>query len=123
MLISSPQTTGISFGNAGLISTLGAIHGYEPSASRTIGIYAGLLFSHGIVNSFGVSTLGVLNYASVVCHSLGVGGLMIALLAKAPTHRTGSEVFGLFYDSTGWADRASPAYVGVISILTCQYTM
>lgn len=81
-----------------------------------------------MINSFGVKTLGLLNYASVACHSLGVTGLIIALLAKAPTHRTGSEVFQLFYDGTGvdgvgWAQRASPAYVCVISILTAQYTI
>ncbi|KAM0749165.1 APA family basic amino acid/polyamine antiporter [Meredithblackwellia eburnea MCA 4105] len=116
-------TTGISFGNAGLISTLGALHGFDVTPAKTVGIYAGLLVSHGLVNTFGVTTLGVLNHTSIALHSLGVFGLVVALLAKAPTHRSGAEVFSFFYDATGWGDRASHAYVAVISILTCQYTI
>ncbi|KAK4702796.1 hypothetical protein P7C70_g3421, partial [Phenoliferia sp. Uapishka_3] len=67
--------------------------------------------------------LGYMNHVSIALHSLGVGGLVIAVLAKAPTHRSAAEVFSLFSDSTGWSERASPAYVAVISILTCQYTI
>lgn len=62
--------------------------------------------------------MGVLNWTSVAFQSLGVGALAIAVLAKAPTHRTAAEVFGFFYDGTavtddavGWSVRASPAYV------------
>lgn len=32
-------TTGITFGCAGLISTLASVHGYEPTAGKTIGMY------------------------------------------------------------------------------------
>lgn len=54
-------TTGITFGLANLISTTAAVKtSYAPTAGKTIGIYAALLVSHGVINSFGVSRfLGV----------------------------------------------------------------
>ena len=123
-------TTGISFGCAGLISTLATINGaYTPTAAKTIGIYAALLVSHAVVNSFGVSFLRYLNNSSIILHSVGISCLAIAVLAKAPTHLSAKEVFATFYDGTGvdsspgWSVRASPAYVAVCGILMAQYTI
>ncbi|KAL6712935.1 polyamine transporter tpo5 [Lecanora helva] len=123
-------TTGIDFGNAGLISTTATIKSaYTPTAGRTIGIYAALLVSHALVNSFGVKFLRYLNNTSIVLHSIGISCFAIALLAKAPTHRSAKEVFATFYDGTGqdpapgWSVRASPAYVAVCGILMAQYTI
>ncbi|KAF1815411.1 amino acid transporter [Eremomyces bilateralis CBS 781.70] len=120
-------TTGISFGLAGLISTAATVKtSYEPTPAKVIGIYAAILVSHGLVNSFGVHALRYLNNASIVLHSLGVGALAIAILSKAPTHRSASEVFGHFYDGTGdpgWSERASPAYVAITGVLMSQFTI
>lgn len=107
-------TTGITFGGANLISITATIGtSYKPTAARTIGIYAALLVSHGLVNSFGVHTLRFFNNLSVTLHSLGVSAFAIAVLAKAPTHQSAKFVFATFYDGTGdpgWSVRASPAY-------------
>ena len=120
-------TTGITFGLAGLISTTATVKSsYEPSAGKTIGIYAALLVSHGTVNTFGVQILRYLNNTSILLHSLGVTALAIAMLAKAPTHQSAKEVFATFYDGTGdpgWSIRASPAYVACCGILMSQYTI
>ncbi|KKK23482.1 hypothetical protein P175DRAFT_0432296 [Aspergillus ochraceoroseus IBT 24754] len=120
-------TTGISFGCAGLIATAATIKtDFEPTAGKTLGIYAAILASHGLVNTFGVHVLRYLNNTSIVLHSLGVGSLAIAVVAKAPTHRSAAEVFQHFYDGTGdpgWSDRASPAYVAICGILLSQYTI
>ncbi|PQE07836.1 amino acid polyamine transporter I protein [Rutstroemia sp. NJR-2017a WRK4] len=120
-------TTGITFGLAGLISTTATIKSsYEPSAPRTIGIYAALLVSHGLVNTFGVHVLRYLNNTSIALHSLGVTSIAIAVLAKAPTHRSAKFVFATFYDGTGdpgWSVRASPAYVACCGVLMAQYTL
>lgn len=121
-------TTGITFGCAGLISTLGALHGYSPSAGKTLGIYAALLFCHGTVNTFGVKILRYLNNTSIVFHSLGVFSYAVAILAAAPKHQSAKFVFSKFYDGTGedgvgWSMRASPAYVACIGILMSQYTI
>lgn len=103
--------------------------GYEPSAARTVGIYAAILVSHGIVNTFGVHILRYLNNVSILLHSLGVTALCIAVLAKAPTHQPAKFVFGTFYDGTGldgepgWSIRASPAYIACCGALMSQYTL
>jgi hypothetical protein len=107
-------TTGITFGGANLISITATIGtSYTPSAGRTLGIFAALLFSHGMINSFGVHTLRFFNNVSVILHSLGIASFAIAVLVKAPTHQSAKFVFATFNDETGdpgWSIRASPAY-------------
>ncbi|KAH8687976.1 amino acid permease-domain-containing protein [Tricladium varicosporioides] len=120
-------TTGISFGLAGLISTTATVKSsYEATPGKTIGIYAAVLISHGIVNTFGVHILRYLNNTSILLHSVGVTSLAIAVLAKAPTHQSAKFVFATFNDGTGdpgWSIRASPAYVAACGALMSQYTL
>lgn len=123
-------TTGISFGLAGLITTAATVQHpeYTPKASHTIGIYAAILISHGLVNTFGVHVLKYLNNVSIILHSIGVTVLCIAVLAKAPVHQSAKFVFQTFYDGTGedgvgWSIRSSPAYVAVCGALLSQYTL
>ena len=92
-------TTGISFGLAGLISTTATINNdYTPTPGKTIGIYAAVLVSHGLVNTFGVHILRYLNNASIILHSLGVTAYAIAIVAKAPKHQSAKFVFATFND-------------------------
>jgi len=120
-------TTGISFGLAGLISTTATVKSsYVPTPARTVGIYAAVLVSHGIINSFGVHVLRYLNNTSIALHSLGVTSIAIAVLAKAPTHQSAKFVFATFNDGTGdpgWSVRASPAYVACCGSLMAQFTL
>jgi amino acid transporter len=121
-------TTGISFGCAGLISTTATVlnAGYVQTPGKVVGIFAAVLVSHGLVNSFGVHILRYLNNTSIILHSLGVAALAIAVISKAPTHQSAKFVFATFYDGTGdpgWSIRASPAYVAIIGVLLSQYTI
>ncbi|EMC95044.1 hypothetical protein BAUCODRAFT_73125 [Baudoinia panamericana UAMH 10762] len=124
-------TTGITFGCANLIATLATVKGgFVPTPGKIIGIYAALLISHGLVNTFGVRILRYLNNSSIILHSLGVGAFAIAVVAAAPTHQPARFVFAKFYDGDiagtgdpGWATRASPAYVACIGVLMSQYTI
>lgn len=124
-------TTGISFGLANLISTAVVVKNpdFAPSPRITIGIYAAVLVSHGVVNTFGVRFLRYLNNASIVLHSAGITSICIAVLARAPRHQPASFVFGHFHDGTGldgaagWGVRASPVYVAVCGALLSQYTL
>ncbi|KAI1420750.1 amino acid/polyamine transporter I [Xylaria sp. FL1777] len=124
-------TTGISFGLANLIATVATVKsaGYVPTPSKTIGIYAAVLVSHGLVNTFGVRVLKYLNNVSIILHSAGVTALAVAVLAKAPKHQPASFVFGYLNDGTGvdgspgWSERASPAYLAVCGSLLAQYTL
>lgn len=125
-------TTGITFGLAGLVSTAITVKSpdYEPTAAKTIGIYAALLVSHGVLNTFGVKALRILNNVSIVLHSAGITALCIAVLAKAPKLQSAKFVFGKYHDGTaaeegveGWGQRASPGYVVLCGALLSQYTL
>ncbi|KAJ7641715.1 APC amino acid permease [Roridomyces roridus] len=118
-------TTGISFACANFLSTVCTFKtGFEPTSRTTIGIYAAVLVAQGTINTFGVRILHHLNNISVWWHAIGTFSLVVAILAKAPTHQSGTFVFQTFIDGTGgWGDRASHAYVVVIGILMAQYTL
>ncbi|KAH6903874.1 APC amino acid permease [Coprinopsis sp. MPI-PUGE-AT-0042] len=119
-------TTGISFGCATFISTAATLGtSFEPNAKTNIGVYAAVLFSQGLINTFGVSTLHQLNNISVFWHALGSVAVIAAVLGKAPTHQSASFVFKQFLDGTGvdgvgWGERASHVYVVVVGILMAQ---
>ena len=112
-----------------LSQTATILTNYTPTPGKTLAIYIAILISHGVLNSIGVHLLRYFNNSSIIVHSLGVGALAIAVVAKAPTHRTAREVFALFNDGTGvggapgWSERASPAYVAICGILIAQYTI
>ncbi|KAF9481473.1 APC amino acid permease [Pholiota conissans] len=124
-------TTGISFACANFISTACTLGntGFVPTPKTNIGIYAAVLFSQGLTNTFGVHLLHYLNNVSVWWHAVGTTSLIIAILAKAPSHQSAEFVFRTFIDGTGppggqgWGDRASHVYVVVIGILMAQYTL
>lgn len=131
MLVAIAVTTGISFGLAGSVATAVKVKNpdFEGSAAQTIGIYAAVLVSHGLFNTFGVTALKYLNNVSIFFHSAGVTAVAIAVLAKAPTHQSAKFVFATFYNGTGleetvgWNLRASPAYVAMCGVLKAQYTL
>ena len=124
-------TTGISFGLAGLVSTAITVKkpAFDATPGRTLAIYAAILASHALVNTFGVRLLRRLNTASIALHSAGVTAIAVAVLAMAPAHQPARFVFGTFHDGTGvdgahgWSVRASPAYVAFCGALMSQYTL
>ncbi|KAF9244151.1 amino acid/polyamine transporter I [Melanogaster broomeanus] len=122
-------TTGISFACANFLSTVSTFGtDFTPGPNSTIGIYAAVLVSQGLINTFGVHLLKHLNNISVWWHAAGTTSLVIAILARAPTHQSADFVFRTFIDGTGvngvgWGTRASDAYVCVIGILIAQYTL
>lgn len=121
-------TAGVDFGMAKFISvTAHVCRGYEPTPARTLGIMAGVLFTHAIANTFSVRNLRYVIYGSILLNTLGIACLCIAVLATASKRQTASFVFTKFFDGTGaddvgWSIRASPAYVAVCGILIAQYT-
>ncbi|KXN91535.1 Amino-acid permease BAT1 [Leucoagaricus sp. SymC.cos] len=127
-------TTGISFACANFLSTACTLKSdFIPSPKRTIGIYAAVLFTQGLINTFGVQLLHYLNNVSIWWHAVGTFSLVVAILARAPAHQSGKFVFQTFIDGTGvdgsvgWGTRASDAYVVVIGVLMevlmAQYTL
>ncbi|KAF5376428.1 hypothetical protein D9615_008639 [Tricholomella constricta] len=119
-------TTGISFACANFLSTACTLKtDFVPTPKTTIGIYAAVLFTQGLTNTFGVHLLHYMNNISVWWHAIGTSSLVVAILVKAPTHQSAKFVFQTFIDGTGppgqgWSDRASSAYVVVIGMLMAQ---
>ena len=68
--------------------------------------------------------LRYLNNISVWWHAVGTTALIIAILAAAPSHQSAKFVFQTFIDGTGgWGDRASHAYVVVVSVSLAPQTV
>ncbi|KAH8918003.1 APC amino acid permease [Atractiella rhizophila] len=130
-MLASPGQSAIAAWITGWFNLLGQVAVTTGISYRhVIGIYAGVLVTQGLINTFGVHLLKYLNNASVVFHSAGIFSIAVAVLAKAPKLQSASFVFGKFVDATGvgedgvgWGQRASKAYVAVIGILVAQYTM
>jgi amino acid transporter len=122
-------TAGISFGCAFSVSAFlnaytGSEYWLEPAT--TIWILAIILFTQGLLNTFGIRLVAVLNDISVWWHIIGVL-VILALLLWAPesnSHQSASFLFG----SEGWnafaglAGFSLPLYVFLIGLLNAQYT-
>ncbi|KAI0732146.1 amino acid/polyamine transporter I [Fomitopsis betulina] len=122
-------TTSINFACATFISTLATFGtSFVPNARTTIGIYAAVVVTQGLINTFGIHLLRHLNNISIGWHAVGTFAIIISVLVAAPTHQSAHFVFQQFVDETavngpGWSTRASSAYVIVIGILVAQYSL
>lgn len=122
-------TAGISFGAAFSVSAFLAIftnHGYWLDRGYTIGILAVILAVQGLLNTFGIRLVALLNNISVWWHLLGVA-LIVVILFAAPTSHShqslgflfGSQGFDAFKGLSGFA---APFYVFLLGLLVAQYT-
>src|SRR6266540_4471795 len=114
-------TAGIDFGLAFFINAyLNLAFGLSTARSNTIIIFGVVLFLHGLLNTFGVRLVAILNDVSVWWHILGVLIIVGAMFLSAPSgHFTVGEVFSTFHNGTGWS---SKIYVFLIGLLLAQYT-
>ena len=122
-------TAGISFGCAFSISAFLAIwtgKEYWLSPGHTIAILAVVLFVQGLLNTFGIRLVALLNDVSVYWHLIGVA-IIVIILYWAPVSHSHQSVSFLF-GSAGWNAFAGlsgftlPLYVAVIGLLNAQYT-
>jgi amino acid permease (GABA permease) len=113
-------TAGIDFGAAFFLNALLDIQwGFDTRPWHTIVLFAAILVLHGLLNSFGVQLVALLNNVSVWWHILGVL-LIVGALVFAPTHhQSASFVFTHFVNNTGWGSRF---YVVLLGLLLAQYT-
>ncbi|MFJ9720759.1 amino acid permease [Streptomyces sp. NPDC101213] len=113
-------TAGIDFGAASFLGAwLNLQFGFEVTPGRTILLFAGILVLHGLLNTFGVRIVALLNSVSVWWHVLGVAVIVGALALVPDEHRSASFVFGEFVNNTGWG---SGVYVVALGLLMAQYT-
>jgi amino acid permease (GABA permease) len=114
-------TAGIDFGAALFINALLDIQWGFTTTTRwhTIVIFAAVLVLHGLLNSFGVTVVSILNNVSVWWHIGGVLVIVLVLAVVPSHHESASFVFTHFANNTGWG---SKFYVILLGLLLAQYT-
>jgi amino acid transporter len=120
-------TAGIDFGLAFFINAFLHIAFQVPTdPPYTIGIYAVVLFLHGLLNTFGIKLVALLNDVSVWWHVVGVAVIFVAMFFLSAGHTDLGTVFTSFVNRTS-ADGVAPVlpifYVALIGLLNAQYTL
>lgn len=114
-------TAGIDFGAAFFLNALLDLQfGFPAEPRNTIGLFGAILVLHGLLNTFGVRLVALLNDISVWWH---IGGVLVIVgtLTVLPDHHQSAEfVFTRFVNNTGWG---STVYVALIGLLLAQYTL
>lgn len=122
-------TAGISFGAAFSVSAFMAIftnQGYWLDKGYTIGILAVILVVQGLLNTFGIKLVAVLNNLSVWWHIVGVALIVVILYAAPSSHS--HQSLGFLFGTSGWhafeglSGFSIPFYVFLIGLLNAQYT-
>jgi amino acid transporter len=113
-------TAGIDFGAAFFTSALLAqLFNYTLDPPHIIAVYAVILFLHGLLNTFGVRLVAILNDISVWWHLAGVLIIVGALFFIPSHHQSATFIFTSFVNNTGFG---SSTYVFLIGLLLAQYT-
>lgn len=113
-------TAGIDFGLAFFVTAeLNLLWGYPADPPHVIGVYAVVLFIHGLLNTFGVRLVAFLNDISVWWHILGVLSIVAALTFIPAHHQSAAFVFTKLVNNTGFG---APVYVFLLGLLLAQYT-
>jgi amino acid permease (GABA permease) len=114
-------TAGIDFGLAFFVTAfLNLQFGYPIDPPHIIGVYAVVLLIHGLMNTFGIGLVALLNDISVWWHIVGVVVIVGALAIIPSHHQSVSFVFTQFVNNTGWGGPG--IYVFAIGLLLAQYT-
>jgi amino acid transporter len=128
-------TAGIDFGLAFFINAfLNIVFGVSTAPPVTIGILAIVLFIHGLLNTFGIRLVALLNDISVWWHVVGVAAIVLVTVVLNQHTRTDlGTVFSTFVNNTGsggdnpqWPGPIAfgiPLYVILIGFLNAQYTL
>jgi len=116
-------TAGIDFGLSFFIDfLLNLWFGYPVAPPYIIGIYAVVLFIHGLLNTFGVGLVAFLNNVSVWWHLTGVLIIVSVLFIVPKNHNDFSYVFTHFENQTGFSFPIAGLYVALTGLLNAQYT-
>src|SRR5438105_9671747 len=116
-------TAGIDFGLAFFTSALlNSLLGYPLTPPAIIFVYAVVLFLHGLLNTFGVRLVALLNDISVWWHLVGVALIFVVLFFVPSHHQSASFVFTHFVNNSGATFSGAPIYVFLIGLLLAQYT-
>ncbi|MDP9343939.1 MAG: amino acid permease [Actinomycetota bacterium] len=131
-------TAGIDFGGAAFIAAfLHIAFNVEVTRLILVGTYTGVLAAHGVLNTFGIRLVALLNDISVWWHMLGVL-IIVLLVIFVPNHHTSlGTIFSFskhasskgtipgFVNGTGFSNGffGSTIYIFLIGMLLAQYTL
>src|SRR5439155_7760331 len=116
-------TAGIDFGGAFFMSALfNQLFNYTLDPPHIIAVYAVILFLHGLLNTFGVRLVAILNDISVWWHLVGVALIFVVLFFVPTHHQSVSFIFTHFVNNTGATFGGAPVYVFLVGLLLAQYT-
>src|SRR5260370_1003072 len=113
-------TAGIDFGLAYFADFwLNLVFNYPTAPWAIILVYGIVLFIHGLLNTFGVGVVALLNDISVWWHLVGVAVIFVVLFFVPAHHQSVSFIFTNFVNNTGFGNSY---YVFLIGLLLAQYT-
>jgi len=126
-------TAGIDFGLATFATALlNLTIGYPVTPTSTIAVYAVVLILHGLLNTFGIRLVALLNDLSVWWHVVGVAVIVAVCVFLNQNTRTDlGTVFSSTVNNTGFDASQGfglvflgiPLYVALIGLLNAQYTL
>jgi amino acid transporter len=130
-------TAGIDFGFAAFFCAfLNIAFDVEITRLILIGAYTGVLALHGLMNTFGIRLVALLNDISVWWHVAGVLAIFAILFAVPDQHTSWGTIFSFsqtpdstgiqgFYNGSGFSNGffGSTLYIFLIGLLLAQYTL
>jgi Amino acid transporters len=93
--------------------------GWTATPVHTFILFAVILLSHGLLNTFGVNLVALLSNISAWWHLVGVAAIVVVLAFIPDHHQSLSWTFFHYENHYGWAN---PIYVFFIGLLMAQYT-
>jgi len=93
---------------------------FTPTNGELYGLYVGLLFVHGLINSLPTKWLAKITASFVFINLGSVLGVVIALGVCTDNKHSGSYVFGSLNNQSGWSSNALSFFLGLLSV---QWTM
>ena len=116
-------TAGIDFGLSFFVDYwLNLAFNYPTAPWAVILVYAVVLFVHGLLNTFGVHIVALLNDVSVWWHITGVLVIVAVLFLFSKYHNPPAYVFTKFVNLTGFGFGGAAVYVFLTGLLNAQYT-
>jgi amino acid transporter len=89
---------------------------YEVTDAKLVGLFIGLLFIHGCLNSIPTKYLAGITQSFVFINLGATFAIIIALLACTDTKNSASYTFGEVYNQTGWSNNGISFLFGLLSV-------
>jgi amino acid permease (GABA permease) len=117
-------TAAIDYGAATTtVAFLSLTFGITVTTELIFAVFVVIILTHGALNAFGVSLVRILSDFSAWWHFVGVGLIVVILVAVPDRHASFSEVFLETRNATGINGTVGLVYALLIGLLMAQYTI